>query len=65
MTAKPPPVPPANQNPNAPRGGDATPVDTTRHGRPDTDKSDPNADKTGQAGNTAINTTHQGHQQDR
>lgn len=62
MSNQPPPVPPANRSDKGP-GRDAAqterpPKDTSR-----ATPSDPG--KTGQQGNTAVNTTHQGHQQDR
>ncbi|CAO4176569.1 hypothetical protein [Methylorubrum zatmanii] len=58
MSTKPPPVPPANRSDKGPGSADAAPKDTT--------KAAPNdPDKTGQAGNSKVNTTHQGHQQDR
>lgn len=61
MAAKAPPVPPENRSPKGPGGSDDVPLDTTSHDR----HSAPDTDKQGQAGNTVINTTHQGHQQDR
>ena len=60
MSAKQPPVPPANR---APHGGTpeqhVSDVDT----RKASNTVDP--DKIGQQGNSKINTTHQGYQQDR
>lgn len=60
MTAKQPPVPPAN------RSGKGTGED----GKPSAQQtgqsaSAPDPDKQGQQGNTKVNTTHQGLQQDR
>jgi hypothetical protein len=61
MTSKMPPIPPENRSPKG-TGGDATQVDQgTDVGNPQ--KANP--DKIGQAGNSKINTTHQGYQQDR
>jgi len=59
---KTPPVPPANRSPKGP--GEPT------HQREDSHKAKPserpdNTDTQGQQGNTKINTTHQGYQQDR
>ena len=61
MTAKPPPVPPANQSDKGPGSAQAAPVTTGSKGASQT--KDP--DKIGQAGNTKVNTTNQGYQQDR
>lgn len=58
MTTKPPPVPPANRSDKGPGNAETAPRDTTRSA-----PNDPS--KTGQQGNSAVNTTHQGHQQDR
>lgn len=61
MTTKLPPVPPENRSPKG-TGDPKTPApDETRHG--EHRAADP--DKQGQQGNTRVNTTHQGHQQDR
>jgi hypothetical protein len=60
MTAKPPPVPPANQSHKGPGSATAAPV-SQGHGGSQTQ----NPDKVGQAGNTKVNTTNQGYQQDR
>ncbi len=60
MTSKAPPVPPANRSPKGPGEAD--------HGLPEpgTGALPPKIpEKTGQAGNTHVNTTNQGHQQDR
>ncbi|UMY16589.1 hypothetical protein MMB17_18140 [Methylobacterium organophilum] len=59
MTTAPPPVPPANRSDKGPGSAAPAPKET---GRPNPG-ADP--DKTGQAGNAKVNTTHQGHQQDR
>jgi hypothetical protein len=57
MSTKPPPVPPANQSHKGPGSAEAP---------KDTGGSAPNnPEKTGQQGNSKINTTHSGHQQDR
>jgi hypothetical protein len=61
MSQKAPPVPPANQSPKGSGDKKQTPTDTSLH----RDASAPNPDKQGQSGNTKVNTTHQGHQQDR
>ncbi len=61
MSSKMPPVPPANRSPKGP-GGDAK----TQMQAEDTGNAQKqNPDKTGQSGNSKINTTHQGYQQDR
>ena len=61
MTASPPPVPPANRSDKGPGSAERAPTET---GTKDTGQTrDP--DKIGQAGNSKVNTTHQGHQQDR
>ena len=60
MTRRLPPVPPENLSPKGP--GDA------EHPSPDDPKIDErtrDASKQGRQGNTKINTTHQGYQQDR
>ena len=61
MTAKPPPVPPANQSDKGPGSATDAPLTTGPKGSSQT--KDP--DKIGQAGNSKVNTTHQGYQQDR
>jgi hypothetical protein len=60
MTTKPPPVPPANRSDKGP--GSATEAPLTQ-GRAGSQTKDP--DKVGQAGNSKVNTTNQGYQQDR
>ena len=60
MTAKPPPVPPANQSDKGP--GSAAPAPVAQGQGSSQTK---NPDKVGQAGNSKVNTTHQGYQQDR
>lgn len=63
MTSKMPPTPPDNRSSKGP-GGDAQP--NSRGGGPDSQaRRAENPDKIGQTGNSRINTTHQGHQQDR
>ncbi|MBB3235543.1 hypothetical protein [Phyllobacterium endophyticum] len=61
MTSKPPPVPEENRSPKGP-GDAAKPAEKqeVQHANA-TD----NPDKRGQTGNTKLNTTHQGYQQDR
>ena len=54
---KPPPVPPQNRSPKG--GGEPA------QSRPATPDAAPNPDKQGHQGNTKLNTTHQGYQQDR
>ncbi len=61
MTASPPPVPPANRTDKGPGGADRAPTETGPKGSGQT--RDP--DKIGQAGNSKVNTTNQGYQQDR
>ncbi|RAI35254.1 hypothetical protein [Rhodoplanes roseus] len=64
MTAKPPPVPVENQSPhgtgdaNAPDVGSGLPSKTRQVAGKDPDQQ-------GRQGNSKINTTHQGYQQDR
>lgn len=60
MSSKLPPVPPANRSDKGP--GEPREGRTEDPFVPDASK-DP--DKKGQSGNTKVNTTHQGHQQDR
>lgn len=61
MSTKMPPVPADNQNPKGPPEPRQSKVEG---GLPDPGKAtDP--DKQGQQGNSRINTTHQGYQQDR
>jgi hypothetical protein len=61
MTTKPPPVPPQNRSRKG-TGDRKTPrADETQHGRHPA----PDPAKQGQQGNTRVNTTHQGYQQDR
>jgi hypothetical protein len=60
MTAKPPPVPPANQSHKGTGDAKMAPLDTAGHKGPNT-----NPDQTGQQGNSKQNTTNQGYQQDR
>lgn len=60
MTSKMPPVPPENRSPKGP-GGDPQMQAEQHVGNPQKQ----NPDKIGQAGNSKVNTTHQGLQQDR
>lgn len=60
MSSKMPPVPPENQSPKGPEG-----VPETQQGKDPGSRQKLNPDKIGQAGNSKINTTHQGYQQDR
>lgn len=60
MTAKPPPVPAANQSDKGPGSATAAPLSQGR-GSGQTQ----NPDKVGQGGNSKVNTTNQGYQQDR
>ena len=60
MTTKLPPVPAENLSPKGPNdAGHASPDD------PKLDERKRDVSKQGRQGNTKINTTHQGHQQDR
>ncbi|WP_152045341.1 hypothetical protein [Aureimonas psammosilenae] len=59
MSAKAPPVPADSRSPKGP-GGDAHPDLAASSGA-----GVGNPDKQGQQGNSKVNTTHQGHQQDR
>ncbi|MET7243398.1 hypothetical protein ABZT49_08505 [Methylobacterium sp. EM32] len=61
MTASPPPVPPGNRSDKGPGSAERAPTETGPKGTGQT--ADP--DKVGQSGNSKVNTTHQGHQQDR
>lgn len=61
MSSKMPPVPEENRSPKGP-GDDTVPAaDEGRHGT----RGAPNPDRQGQQGNSKVNTTHQGYQQDR
>jgi hypothetical protein len=60
MSSKMPPVPPGNRSPKG-TGGDPQVQADQDVGNPQ--KANP--DKIGQAGNSKVNTTHQGYQQDR
>jgi hypothetical protein len=62
MTSKMPPIPPESRSPKGP-GGDATQTQQDSGGPDNPQKINP--DKIGQAGNSKVNTTHQGYQQDR
>jgi hypothetical protein len=63
MTSKAPPIPPENRSPKG-TGETAAPATRDRSGG-DSSGNKANPDKTGQAGNTRVNTTNQGYQQDR
>lgn len=60
MTGKQPPIPPDNRSDKGPGEGASA-----HTGRPDIRPDSPDPEKQGQQANTRINTTHQGHQQDR
>jgi hypothetical protein len=60
MTTKPPPVPPANRSDKGPGSATEAPLS---QGKAGSQTKDP--DKIGQAGNSKVNTTNQGYQQDR
>ncbi len=61
MSSKMPPVPPANRSPKGPGGDAKAQMQAEEVGNPQKQ----NPDKIGQAGNSKVNTTHQGYQQDR
>jgi hypothetical protein len=61
MTSKPPPVPAENRSPKGPGDQPSVSLDDATHGQ----TSAPNPDKQGQQGDSKVNTTHQGYQQDR
>ncbi len=62
MSNSPPPVPPANRSDKGPGSATGAPKDSAK----DAAKAPPSdPDKTGQQGNSALNTTHKGYQQDR
>jgi hypothetical protein len=61
MSSKMPPVPPQNRSPKGTGEGDHA----RTAGRGDRPEAPKNSEKTGQPANTKVNTTHQGHQQDR
>jgi hypothetical protein len=60
MSSHAPPVPPANRSDKGPGSATPAPKATGPKGG-----EGGNPDKTGQSGNAKVNTTHQGHQQDR
>jgi len=60
MTSKAPPVPPAQRSDKGTGSAQAAPL---AQGQAGSQTQDP--DKVGQPGNSKVNTTHQGHQQDR
>lgn len=61
MTSKMPPVPPENRSPK----GTGEPEQQQQGDQHAGDRQKQNPDKIGQAGNSKVNTTHQGYQQDR
>ena len=61
MSSKMPPVPSQNQSQKGPGEHRTAEADDTQHGT----HAAPNPDKQGQQGNSKVNTTHQGYQQDR
>jgi len=63
MSAHPPPVPPANRSSKGPGEPADTPKGTEQKVHPT--KAPNNAAEEGQTGNSKINTTNQGYQQDR
>jgi hypothetical protein len=63
MSSKAPPVPPANRSDKGP-GEPARPT-SLGEAKGDASGNKANPSKTGQAGNSKVNTTNQGHQQDR
>lgn len=66
MTAKMPPVPPAERSDKGPGSAPKAPKETSFHNPPPKGSRVPeNPDQQGQTGNTRINTTNQGYQQDR
>ncbi len=60
MSSKMPPVPPGSQSSKGPIG-----VPAMEQGKEAGERQKLNPDKVGQSANTKVNTTHQGHQQDR
>ncbi len=61
MTSKLPPVPEENRSSKGPGGNESVSADDAIHGQTNA----PNPDKQGEQGNSKVNTTHQGYQQDR
>lgn len=61
MSSKMPPVPGKNQSTKGPGEHRTVAADARQHGTHGAD----NPDRQGQQGNSKVNTTHQGHQQDR
>ena len=61
MTSKMPPAPPANRSPKGTGDPKSPNADETQHGV----HGAPDPDRQAQQGNTKVNTTHQGYQQDR
>ena len=61
MSSKMPPVPPQNRSPKG-TGDNARQAEA---GQAASNPQKANPDKIGQAGNSKVNTTHQGYQQDR
>ena len=64
MTTKAPPVPPANRSDKGTGENRDAPKGAGKNEAPASGQVD-NPDKKGQAGNTRVNTTNQGYQQDR
>ena len=60
MTSKAPPVPPAQRSDKGTGSVQVAPLSQGQSG-----SQTQNPDKVGQAGNSKVNTTHQGYQQDR
>ena len=63
MTAQPPPVPPANRSDKGP--GEPAHAKEGADQKLHPGKAPNNADEQGRTGNTKVNTTNQGYQQDR
>lgn len=61
MSSKMPPVPPRNRSHKGPGEQKHVSADDSQHGT----HGAPDPERQGQQGNTKINTTHQGYQQDR
>ncbi|MGI6855829.1 hypothetical protein [Mesorhizobium sp. 1B3] len=61
MSTKLPPVPPQNRSPKGSGEQKQANPDDLHHGT----QGAPDPDRQGQQANTKVNTTHQGHQQDR
>ncbi len=61
MSSRLPPVPEQNRSPKGPGDAPSVATDDTEHGT----HGAPDPDRQGQQGNSRVNTTHQGYQQDR